>query len=194
MNQLNNPLQAIIDAASKKAASSQIKDTLNRHQQKGNSSNKRYVLADISGSMSESVGSATKYDLLKKALGDPIIDWTAQQLIAFNSFPEPATPATLPQPSANTALHRAIEFIVPEKPAYTLVISDGQPDDEQAALNAADKLTGIIDVLFIGADNDYEAIAFLKKLAARNGGKMFIRDLQKTKSLPATALQRLLSR
>jgi len=194
MNQLSNPLQNIIDEASKKAASSEIKEISRRHSYKSNNTDKRFILADISGSMGESVGSVTKYDLLKKALGDPIIDWTSQQLISFNSFPESTTPATLPLPSANTALHRAIDYILPEKPSFTLIITDGQPDDEQAALDAADKLTGIIDVLFIGKDNDVDAIAFLKKLSARNGGKIFVRDLQKTKSLPASALQKLLSR
>lgn len=191
-NEISNPLQQIIDAASKKAASIESKKITQRHAQKSNNSGKRFVLADISASMLESVGSATKYDLLKKALSDSLIDWKSQHLIAFSSIPEPCTSSTLPLPSGNTALDRAIKYISTEKPAFTLIITDGQPDDEQSALGAADDLTGIIDVLFIGRDNDFNAISFLKKLSARSGGRMFVRDLIKTKSLPSAALKKLI--
>ena len=196
MNQLpSNPFQAIIEAASKQAASALTTDTLHRHQQrKQNTTQARSVLADISGSMDESVGATTKYALLHKALSDPSLDWTHQQLIAFNSIVETVShPSLLPQPSGSTALHRAILHIVPNRPIYTLVISDGQPDDKQACFAAADQLTGVIDVLYIGSDTDFEAIAFMRMLATRTGGRVMVRDLTKQPTLPPSVISGFLN-
>jgi Mg-chelatase subunit ChlD len=194
-NQLINPLQALIDAASQKAASGKIEKVVARHQSRQQATtNNRFVLADVSGSMSEMAGNySSKIELLKKALSDPSLDWSTQQLVAFGSFPENIShPSLLPRPAGGTALHSALDFITPNQPQHILVISDGQPDSRDAALKAADKITGKIDVIYIGPDDDFEAIRFMYELAGRTGGRVVVNDLRKLpKQLPAT-IQKLL--
>jgi len=192
--QLSNPIQQLIEAASKQAASKKTTAVLARHQERSKAQGTdRFVLADVSSSMSESAGAQTKIALLRRALSDPAIDWNAHRLVAFHSFPEEiATPYELPMPQGSTALHRALEMIEQEKPAYTLVISDGQPDDKKAALAAADRMTGKIDVLYIGPDDDYDAISFMYQLAGRTGGRVMVRDIVKERQLPPGTVAGLL--
>jgi hypothetical protein len=190
MNELTNPLQKLIDTAAKSAVSKKVTETVQRHSFKKNCTDMKFILADISSSMSESVGHATKYELLRKALQDNTIDWSARRLIAFSAFAQDVNPGNIPPPAGNTALHIAIAHITTYNPCHTLIISDGRPDDEQEALKQADLLTGIIDILFIGNENDHEAISFMRKLAARSGGNTHINDLKKEKTLPI--LQKLL--
>lgn len=59
----------------------------------------------------------------------------------------------------------------------TLVISDGSPDNATTALGLAAQFRGVIDVLYIGPENDVEAIAFMRELAAAGGGRLRIEDL-----------------
>lgn len=135
------------------------------------------VLADVSGSMSESAGTTSKYEVLQKALGYALSP--TDTLIAFAATPERvAGPTELPRPSGGTALHLALGEAAGEHPARTLVISDGKPDDEEAAMEAARTCPGIINVIFCGPDDDTEAIAFLRRLAAVGGGRIIIRDLR----------------
>jgi len=193
-NQLVNPLQAIIDAASKQAASNKMASLVQRHTaRQTNTGDHRYILADISGSMDENAGAETKFVILRRALQHPTIDWNSHRLVAFHSFPEEiASPAQLPSPTGGTALHLALDYIAAHNPAYTLVISDGHPDNAVAALKAADKVSGRIDVLYIGPDGDLDAIRFMYQLAGRAGGTVTVRDIRKEKTLPATTIAGLL--
>lgn len=194
-NQLINPLQALIDAASQKAASGKIEKVVARHQSRQQATtHNRFVLADVSGSMAEMAGNYTsKIELLKKALSDSSLDWSTQQLVVFGSFPEKIShPSLLPHPAGGTALHTALDFIAPSQPIHILVISDGQPNSRDAALKAADAISGKIDVIYIGPDDDFEAIRFMYELAGRTGGRVVVNDLRKIpKQLPAT-IQKLL--
>lgn len=99
-------------------------------------------------------------------------------LIAFSSSPvEIASAAELPEPSGGTALHLALDLAGTVRPLRTLVISDGQPDSEAAALTAAGAITGSIDVIYCGPDSDTAARAFLTRLARTGGGRYVHSDL-----------------
>ena len=52
-----------------------------------------------------------------------------------------------------------------------LVISDGQPDNEQRALEVAGTFSSPINTLHIGPETDIRGKAFLDRLSAKSGGK-----------------------
>lgn len=52
-----------------------------------------------------------------------------------------------------------------------LVISDGEPDNEQKALNVAKTFSSPINTLYIGPERERGGRAFLDKLSAQSGGK-----------------------
>lgn len=133
------------------------------------------ILTDVSTSMAEAAGATSKYEILKTALRNVWPSALNARLIAFDSLPEfLADPQSLPLPRGSTALHLAIEAAQSLHPGRTLVITDGRPDDKQAALDAADKLTGRIDVIYCGPDGDIDAISFLQRLARSTGGSCVV--------------------
>jgi hypothetical protein len=77
--------------------------------------------------------------------------------------------------STNLAL--GLKDITKLNPSQTIVISDGEPNDETAAIAAATELTGTISTVFIGDDDDKTAIAFMKKLATLGCGRTYVQNL-----------------
>jgi Mg-chelatase subunit ChlD len=57
-----------------------------------------------------------------------------------------------------------------------VVISDGEPNDREAALKAARKFKGKIDVIFVGPSDRPHGRKFLEQLAAASGGKTVTAD------------------
>ena len=51
-----------------------------------------------------------------------------------------------------------------------ILISDGQPYDEQETLSAAAQYKNKIDTIFIGSEKHPEGMEFLKRLSAKTGG------------------------
>lgn len=135
----------------------------------------RVVLADVSSSMAESAGAVRKIDVLSGALTTvpPTV-----AIVAFSSFAtDIAAGSPLPSPAGSTALHLALTHIASRDPSHVLVISDGHPDDERAALAAADRLDAKIDVIYCGPDHDRAGLAFMQRLA-RGGGKVHRRSFR----------------
>lgn len=127
----------------------------------------RLVLADVSLSMAENATGLSKIHVLRDALKDMP---ATIPIIAFSDYARQVTAATIPTPNGGTALHSALQLATEHQPTHVLVISDGHPDDPQAALRAADQLGEVqIDVIYCGPDNDSMGIAFMKRLA-RGGG------------------------
>jgi hypothetical protein len=94
----------------------------------------------------------------------------------------------LADPGGSTALHRAIEHVAPLRPSPLIVISDGEPDDARAALDAACGLHCVIQTFYCGDETNRGAIAFLRDLAlcSRGGvGRMRIGNLAKPEQLAA---------
>lgn len=167
-NKLANPLQQLLSTAAKLPSST---GEVAKFQQRLNpSTGSVVILCDISSSMNEIVGSRRKVDMLIDALRQSTI--TAQpHLIAFNSIAFPIDSLDLlDKVGGSTALHLALKLACNYRPSKTIVISDGRPDNEIAALAAADNLPGIIEVIYCGSEDDADAINFMMRLAARGGG------------------------
>jgi len=132
------------------------------------------VLVDTSGSMGMSDGMEnTRYeracDELKK------IQNSMPGKICVISFSDETMfcPSGVPWDyGSGTDLARALKFskIADVPDMRFIVISDGQPDDPQAAINAANQYNNRIDTIFIGGSSN-EGQAFLERLANASGGK-----------------------
>ncbi|HHQ3553801.1 TPA: hypothetical protein ACSPLE_004824, partial [Pseudomonas aeruginosa] len=143
-------------------------------------------LADISASM-ESVawGMRRKIDVLREAV-DAALERHPARLIAFSA--QPREVQHIPEPESSTNLTAALRAALQYNPGVTLVISDGQPDNEKSALEVAAQFRGVIDVLYVGPEIDRAAMGFMRRLAAAAGGDMVSNDISSQ-----TGAQRLLN-
>lgn len=133
------------------------------------------IVADISASMDAAAwGGRRKIDVLREAVNAALAQSTAK-LFVFSS--EVREVRAIPEPEHNTNLSKALDTVRQLDPGVTLVISDGQPDNEKAALDAARQFRGVIDVLYIGPESDHAAINFMKRLAAAAGGDIRTHDV-----------------
>lgn len=134
-------------------------------------------MCDCSGSMEDPIGSLnlSKFDHLMIALRDIYQTYPKIRVVAFSSrakvLPEGAYP---PHPRAcslggGTNLAEGLLAVEKFKPRKTIVISDGIPDSEDQALQAAQQITGAIDTIYCGPDS-HPAIQFLHQLARSTGG------------------------
>ena len=163
MSNLVNPLASIIQAAA------QLPETgiaANYHQRIGSGNpDIRCLLLDTSGSMSmECKGKDRRIDVLRKAV--EALDWQSYRLFTFDSFcVEIPNPSALWATGGGTGLDLGLKEIAKLNPSQTVVISDGEPNNEQDAIAAAGLLSGTISTVYIGDDTDKNAIAFMRKLA-----------------------------
>ncbi len=163
-----NPLQSLLEQAAKQPTSGAVSRLRSRA---SGASGAVVILADTSASMSDWCGPDRKIDVLRRALSDAWPQLPGAHLIAFSTDPWTIRdPGALPPPGGSTALDRALAYIERLRPARTLVISDGRPDHAEAALAAADRITGRIDVIYCGPETDHIAIEFLQRLARDTGG------------------------
>jgi hypothetical protein len=133
------------------------------------------ILADISASMGGPAwGGQRKIDVLRQAVAGAM-QQTGAQLVAFSGTPRRVS--SVPEPEANTNLAAALRYVKDMDPGVTLVISDGLPDNEAAALAVARTFRGAIDVLYIGPETDTAAIAFMRRLAAEADGNVRTHDV-----------------
>lgn len=133
------------------------------------------ILADISASMGgPAAGDKRKIDILRDAIVGVTQSTSARVFVFSNTAREVHA---IPEPENNTNLAGALLHVQRLDPGVTLVISDGQPDNEKAALDAARQFRGVIDVLYIGPESDHAAINFMKRLAAAAGGDVRTHDV-----------------
>ncbi len=142
------------------------------------------VLCDCSGSMSDLVGSSgiSKFRHLQIALADLEQGFPALRLVAFASLAREVEGSSgLPDPDKgmglgnSTNLAGALEVAAGWKPRRTIVISDGLPDSESNALDAAQRMTGAIDTIYCGPDA-HPAVLFLQSLSRKTGGHAVVWD------------------
>jgi Mg-chelatase subunit ChlD len=146
------------------------------------------ILADVSGSMR-----GDKIIRLKRELRAIWGERSGAKLMSFaTNLHWLDGPDDLPPAGGSTDLAGALEAAAPTWPGEVLVISDGQPEDEDRALAAAKLIPGTISVLFVGSDDDREGQAFLQKLATLGGGEFCHKDLAKHSSL-ASELRSMLA-
>lgn len=132
------------------------------------------LLADISGSMSESAGERRKIDLLRDAIAASTQSAPARLFVFSSGVREVQS---IPEPEGSTNLAGALRTVQQVDPGVTLVISDGHPDNDGAALEVARTYRGAIDVLYIGPAGDSAAIEFMRALAKAAGGDVRMYDL-----------------
>lgn len=141
------------------------------------------VLIDVSGSMNSEDGTGEpRYNRACEALKN--LQASLPGKIAVVRFSDQVVfePSGVPFfEGSGTDLAGGLQFIkmadVPDM--RFVVISDGQPDDQQAALNIARTFSNKIDVIFIGNELDRSAIQFMNELARVSGGKQITADSAK---------------
>lgn len=187
---LINPLQGLLKQASGAlpARSGRTEAFARRLHHDGPS----ILIADVSESMtSPAWGGKRKIDVLRAAVGDIMSGAPVPHVIAFSSDVREGV-TQLPEPAGGTALHLAIAAAARHRPGTTLVISDGQPDDEAKALAEAELLTGRIDTMYVGPDADKAAIDFMARLARLGCGSHSSADLTRAQPQLAVKMQQLL--
>jgi Mg-chelatase subunit ChlD len=141
------------------------------------------VMCDISGSMR-----GNKIDRLKRELLKLWPEIGKARLMAFSDRPEwiDGGPNALPPVGGNTDLAAALMLAAHVWPSEVIVISDGLPQDEGAALEAAQALPGTISVLFIGDEHDRAGADFMRRLALMGGGMFAHKDLAQSIAIEGT--------
>ena len=125
------------------------------------------VLCDTSGSMDNYTGQKRRIDVLRDVLVEitpPNYSGSVWQFDSFcrEVFGPPYSPG---EPSGGTDLAGAIATVARFQPRPLIVVSDGVPQDGEAALAEARALNTRIITRFVGDDADFGAIAFMRALA-----------------------------
>ena len=192
-NEISSPLLNVIANALK---SQPVGPAAKLKQRFDNAGSDVIALCDVSGSMWDYVGSTgtSKFDHLVAALKDVVQGFPKLLIVAFAStaaetsvrgFEEEqrikhshilANPqkAWCPAPfdclGGGTNMGGGIEYVAARwKPRKTILITDGQADCDDHALQAVDLLTGSVDTIYCGPDSD-PAVAFLRKLSRAGVG------------------------
>lgn len=177
---LTNILRDIVSKAAN-ASNGSTGDVARMRKRFEGASQKKVALVDVSSSMSSLIGSSDipKIEHCRIALTDLMTSHPDLIIIAFGSMVR-RLKNLKELPDANhlwggTDLTCAIEEAQQLKPARTIIISDGCPDNEQTASDAAENLTGRIDCVYCGPDG-HPAVAYLQSLARKGGGRQMTFD------------------
>jgi hypothetical protein len=174
--ELSNPLQSLLSKAAS-ALPVITGETSRAKQRLDNPGWDTAIVCDCSESMSGLAGGRSKITLLREALDAIVAELPSVTLIAFATKASRFnTPAELPPAYGDTGMELGLTLQIPALIDRYVVISDGQPNSEERALAAADRLNKRIDVLYIGPETDTAAIAFMNRLA-RKGGRVTLRDI-----------------
>lgn len=151
------------------------------------------VLLDVSASMSigDSRDCRTRYEIACDELARLQADMPGRvAVIGFSKRPEFAPNGRPRFQADNTDLAAALKFtrVADTGDVRFVVISDGEPDDETAALDAAAVYVGRIDCVYVGPEYGKRARAFLQKLASAHRGQQVTTNV----SLLAEKIQTLL--
>lgn len=154
-----------------------------------------FFLIDTSGSMADAVdprerGGKRCIDALREVVTEVLPTGQECPMIAFGG-PYGETEVrfvhAVPEPDGGTPLAQAIELANEYGATRLVVISDGIPNDRNAAMAAAQAFAGRIDVFYVGAPGS-EGEVFLKHLAAKSGGEQFTGSLKDTKLVAGKVL------
>ena len=134
------------------------------------------IIVDVSGSMAQndSRGGRTRYEVALEELEKLQKEMPGKiAVIAFSDMPHFVPGGAPIMDGGGTDLAKALEFAkVADVPGMRfVVVSDGCPDDEDKALRVARTYQNRIDTIFVGAEGDHDAQAFLKRLASVGRGQ-----------------------
>lgn len=144
------------------------------------------ILADTSGSMDnhDAGGGMRRIDALQAVLTTLRVKHPRIRLFAFSTHLAPCVDGMLPPPSGGTNLGRALRDVLIHLNQHSILIliSDGEPDSEQDALQAAGGIPCRLEVFYVGPEGG-PGSAFLAKLAASVGGGFSSTPLSQSKQL-----------
>lgn len=122
----------------------------------------RCLLLDVSGSMGAEIEPGkTAWDALNRLS----LQFAGVRRIAFSTSAHAISTGSLPRPNGGTDMAAAFEMMKKIGCRHGVLITDGEPNDEFTALNAAKGLR--LDIFYVGAG---ARPAFLDRLAAQCGG------------------------
>lgn len=133
------------------------------------------VCVDVSGSMhiNDSRGGQQRYKVACEELAQLQSNLPGKiAVIAFSSTVEFCPGGLPPFLKGGTDLARALQFmrVTDVEGVRFIIISDGEPNDRQAALLEASNYKNRIDVVYVGPEDRPEGLRFLETLAAASGG------------------------
>lgn len=150
-----------------------------------------FLLVDCSYSMR----SDNKMVNLRRIVQELNSDGIVPPMVGFGISTDPVTEVgmieAVPQPCGNTPLAKGIRFANTQGATHLIVISDGVPDNPQAALNAAYEFGGPIDVFFVGIRPN-QGEDFLHQLAGIGGGSYQSVSLSGETKVLSSGLRKLL--
>lgn len=135
---------------------------------------KRLFVLDVSGSMDDKVGEKRKINHLR----DVMATYQDAKILCFSSNIKKASDTqSIPDPGGSTNLGGAFKHIHQnlmkiDAPERLVLVSDGEPDDEQDALEQAKNLSLPVDIIFIG-EKESRGNRFMHKLSSVTGGQEF---------------------
>lgn len=143
-----------------------------------------FLLIDTSGSMEAPLRNGKRRI---DALREIVTDITSKGHVTMIAFGGPYDSQvrfvdTVPEPDGGTPLAQAIQLAKEYAATRVVIISDGMPDSQSQATDAAHGFGGRIDVAFVGNEGDGGAM-FLNELARITGGTQFTGDLGDPKKL-----------
>jgi hypothetical protein len=150
-------------------------------------SGRAVLLCDVSYSMVDQVQGKRKIDHLRETLEH----FGGVRRVSFSTE---VYPNDVPEPKSSTRLANALRFVRDEEEFScdsVILISDGLPDSETDALDAAISLNRPVHVVFIGdmtTQQGRDGEAFMRRLAEATGGKQFTADSSDSMKLLSTTL------
>ena len=130
------------------------------------------LLLDTSGSMSSHTNDGRR---MIDALRDLVQEFPSTRQFAFDSTVE-EIPAgeRIPEPRGNTDMAKAFAYLKANDLTHAILITDGQPNNEAAALHEAQGLR--LDIFYVGPKPEPP---FLRQLAQATGGQYGATSLTK---------------
>lgn len=128
------------------------------------------LVLDRSGSMASAADTPgeRRIDALRGVVGNLRSKGIAfRQLVFDDSY---MWSDVIPEPGGGTNMGGALEFCAKIAPEHVIIVSDGQPDNQEYALRAAKALKCKVDVFYVGPSADTGSRAFLESLANSTGG------------------------
>lgn len=137
------------------------------------------LLVDASDSMASRVRSgARRIDRLRAVVAD-LRETHPVPIVAFGvrrAVNQVEVVDSVPEPSGSTPLDAGIAFSHQQGATHIVLVTDGEPNNEREAYEAAAQFGGPIDVFYIGDGND-RGSRFAAELARRTGGTAHLTDL-----------------
>ena len=138
------------------------------------------VICDTSGSMSthDAPGGKSRYEAMCSELKRLQVKYPGKIAVISFNYDAEFCPSGIPsEPSGTTMMHKALDFVtIADGIGIKIILtSDGHPDSERLALDAARSFKSKIDTIYIGPE-DGSGREFLARLASLTGGQSLQTD------------------